>query len=141
MEEYEADAKFAKLALEHVEVDHRVHHVVDGDEAMQFLHREGAYSDAPRPDLILLDLNMPRKDGREVLREIRSDENLKSLVVIVLTMSDAKEDIACVYELNCNLYLKKHIDLDRFTDSIKAIDRLFFQLAILPPNEPIVKPT
>jgi len=135
VEDNKADAKFAQVALEKIEVEHHVHHVLDGDEAMRFLHREGEYSDAPRPDLILLDLKMPKKDGCQVLREIRSDENLNSLVVVILTTSDANEDVANAYRLNCNVYIKKHIDLEIFIDSIKVIDRLFFQLALLPPEE------
>lgn len=108
--------------------------VKDGLEAMAFLQREGQYSDAPRPDLILLDLNLPRKDGREVLAEIKSDDSLKRIPVVILTTSDADEDILKSYELHANCYIKKPVDIEQFFDVVKTIEDFWVAVVILPPQ-------
>jgi DNA-binding response OmpR family regulator len=109
--------------------------VVDGEAAMAFLRRKGEYADAPRPDLILLDLNLPRKDGREVLKEIKDDDNLKSIPVVILTTSRAEEDILRAYGLNANCYICKPIDLDQFSKIIKAIEEFWLTIVKLPSGD------
>lgn len=108
--------------------------VTDGVEAMQLLRREGEYADAPRPDLILLDLNLPRKDGREVLAEIKSDEDLRTIPVVVLTTSQAEEDVLRSYQLHANAYVTKPVDFDRFIEVVRQIDEFFVTVVKLPPN-------
>ena len=120
VEDSPTDADLTREAFKEGKVENNLHHVADGVEAMAFLRRERQYSDAPRPDLILLDLNMPRKDGREVLSEIRADANLKDLVVVVLTTSNQDVDVIEAYGLNTNAYIRKPVDLDQFFDVIKA---------------------
>jgi len=110
------------------------HHVVDGVEALAFLRKERTYQNAPRPDLVLLDLNLPKKNGHEVLAEIRSDPKLKSLVVIVVTASCVNSDIVEAYKLNANCYIPKPTDLDGFATIIKAIGKFWFAIGHLPPK-------
>ncbi|MDP6556263.1 MAG: response regulator [Pirellulaceae bacterium] len=132
MEDSPVDAKIACIALDRISTEHRVHRVANGDEAMAFLRRHGEYEDAPEPDLILLDLNLPIKDGREVLAEIRADPKLKSLVVVILTSSDCAEDVRACYQLNCNAYLTKRLKIGDLMETFKTIERFFFEVAILP---------
>jgi CheY-like chemotaxis protein len=139
VEDSPSDAKLTREALKEGKVENRIHHVVDGVEAMSFLRRQGGYGDAPRPDLILLDLNMPRKDGREVLADIRADPDLKHLVVVVLTTSSEERDVLGSYGLNSNMYIVKPVDLDQFFDVIGGIDRFCFTVVTLPPNRPFDK--
>jgi len=106
--------------------------VNDGVEALAFLRREGDYSNAPRPDLILLDLNLPKKDGREVLIEIKTDSSLKSIPVIVLTTSQAEEDILKAYGLSANCYITKPVDLEQFIKVVKSIEDYWFTIVKLP---------
>lgn len=106
--------------------------VGDGQEAMEFLHQEGRHRLAPRPDLILLDLNMPRMDGRQVLTKVKSDEDLQTIPVVVLTTSNADTDILGSYNLRANAYITKPIDLDDFNDVIRRIDEFFGQIVVLP---------
>ena len=136
VEDSPTDAKLTKEALAAGKVDNNLHHVSDGVEAMAFLRRQGEYSDAPRPDLILLDLNMPRMDGRETLEEIRSDPDLKNLVIVVLTTSAEERDILAAYGLNSNMYITKPVDLDQFFQVVKDIDHFCFRVIALPPNDP-----
>jgi len=110
--------------------------VSDGEQALAFVRGEGAYADAPRPDLVLLDLNLPRKNGREVLAEIKGDEQLATIPVVVLTTSEADEDILRSYELHANAYVTKPVDLDRFITAVRQIDDFFVDLAKLPPQRP-----
>jgi CheY-like chemotaxis protein len=132
VEDSNIDAQLTRIALKEISVEHRVHLVVDGDEAMEFLFQKGDYEDAPRPDLILLDLNLPAKDGHEVLAEIRADPTLKPLVVVVLTSSANEEDVSACYQLNCNAYLTKQMSVKDLIVSFEAISQFFFQVAILP---------
>ena len=106
--------------------------VRDGVEAMDFLHRREAYTDAPRPDLVLLDLNLPRRDGREVLGAIKADPDLRSIPVIVLTTSSAEEDILRSYHLHANAYITKPVDLDGFLAAVRGIDEFFLTVVRLP---------
>jgi CheY-like chemotaxis protein len=106
--------------------------VRDGEEALRFLRREGEYEDAPRPGLVLLDLNLPRVDGREVLAEMKSDPELRVIPVVVLTTSEAEEDILRSYTLHANAYVSKPVDFDRFIDVIRQIDDFFVTVVKLP---------
>ena len=106
--------------------------VTDGAAAMAFLRREEPYTDAPRPDLILLDLNLPRRDGREVLEEVKADPDLRHIPVIVLTTSQAEEDVLRSYQLHANAYVTKPVDFDHFIEAIKQIDHFFVSVVQLP---------
>ncbi len=108
--------------------------VSDGVEALAFLRREEEYADAPRPDLILLDLNLPKKDGRQVLAEIKNDDNLRRIPVIVLTTSQAEEDILKAYDLNVNCYISKPVDLDQFIKVVRSIEDFWLSIVKLPPE-------
>ena len=108
--------------------------VSDGEEAMAYLRREGKYADAPRPDLILLDLNLPKKDGREVLAEIKADEDLKRIPVVILTMSRDEEDILKSYNLHANCYITKPIDVSQFFKVVKTIEDFWLGIVVFPPN-------
>jgi CheY-like chemotaxis protein len=109
--------------------------VSNGVEAMAFLRREGGYANAPRPDLILLDLNLPRKDGREVLVEIKNDNNLKRIPVVILTSSEAEQDIVKSYNLHANCYITKPVELDQFIGVIKNIEQFWLTVVKLPPGD------
>jgi chemotaxis family two-component system response regulator Rcp1 len=109
--------------------------VNDGVEALAFLRRKGDYSKVPRPDIILLDLNLPKKDGREVLEDIKVDDNLKSIPIIVLTTSQSEEDILRAYGLNANSYITKPVDLDQFIRVVKSIEDYWFSIVKLPPKQ------
>ena len=119
--------------LEH-KVRNRLTVVSDGAEALAYLRREGAYEGAVRPDLILLDLNLPRRDGREVLSEIKTDPELRRIPVVVLTTSQADEDILRSYQLHANAYVTKPVDFDRFVNVVKQIDEFFVSVVKLPPR-------
>jgi chemotaxis family two-component system response regulator Rcp1 len=134
VEDNEGDARLAKEALKESKVLNRVFHVVDGVEAMAFLRKEGKYADAPRPHLILLDLNMPRKDGREVLAEIKGDESLKRIPVVVLTISNDEKDIFKTYNLHVNCFITKPIDFEQFLKVIKSIEDFWLTIVQLPHN-------
>ena len=118
--------------------DHKlknVLHVVDnGVDALAFLRREGPYGDAPRPDLVLLDLNLPRMDGREVLAAVKADEDLRSIPVVVLTTSEAEEDVLKSYKLHANAYVTKPVDFGRFLEVVRQIDEFFVTVVKLPPR-------
>lgn len=126
------DARLAAEALKENKVRNNLHHVVDGVEALAFLHRSGDYATAPRPDLILLDLNLPRKDGREVLAEIKEDPELRLVPIVVLTTSEAEMDLVKTYDLHANAYIVKPIDLDRFIEVVQAIENFWFTIVKLP---------
>jgi CheY-like chemotaxis protein len=110
--------------------------VSDGDAALNYLRREEPYADAPRPDLILLDLNLPRRDGREVLQEIKADPDLRHIPVIVLTTSQAEEDVLRSYQLRANAYVTKPVDFEGFIEAIKQIDHFFVSVVQLPTDVP-----
>ena len=132
VEDSSTDVMLAEEALEQAKMRNNLHVVKDGVEAMAFLRREREYSAAPRPDLILLDLNMPRKDGREVLAEVKADEKLKTIPIVVLTTSQAQEDVLKAYGLHANCYISKPVDFEQFTNVVGAIDHFWFTVVTLP---------
>ena len=132
VEDDEGDVLMTREAFEHHKLRNQLHVVPDGVEAISFLRQEGEHAGAPRPGLILLDLNLPRKDGREVLEEIKSDETLRSIPVVVLTTSQAEEDILRSYNLHANAYVAKPVDFERFIDVIRQIDDFFVTVVKLP---------
>ena len=133
-EDNRGDARLAKEALKDAKVLNNLHVVEDGVEAMAFLRQEGKYADVPRPDVILLDLNMPRKDGREVLAEVKADEDLRRIPVVILTVSQAEEDILKTYDLHANCYVTKPLDLNQFIKVVKAIEDFWLTIVKLPPE-------
>jgi CheY-like chemotaxis protein len=134
VEDNEGDARLVKEALREGQIQTNLSVVPDGVEAMAFLRRQGPYTLSPRPDLILLDLNLPRKDGREVLSEVKSDPGLKRIPVVVLTTSEAEQDILTTYELHANWYIIKPIGLDQFITVVKSILDFWLTVVALPPE-------
>jgi len=134
VEDSPGDVRLTIEALRDAKVLNRLNVVEDGVKAMAFLRREVPYAQAPRPDVILLDLNLPRKDGREVLAEVKNDDDLKSIPVVVLTTSKAEEDVLRSYDLHANCYITKPIDLDQFITVVQAIEVFWFVVVTLPPN-------
>jgi CheY-like chemotaxis protein len=132
VEDNEGDARLAKEALRDSKVKNTIHHVNDGVAAMAFLRREGKYASAPRPDLVLLDLNLPRKDGREVLADFKQDEDLKRIPVVILTVSNDEADILKSYNLHANCYITKPIDLAQFLKVVKSIEDFWLTIVKLP---------
>jgi CheY-like chemotaxis protein len=126
------DTLMIREAFEHNKVRNALECVADGVQAMQYLRREGEYRDAARPDLILLDLNLPRKDGREVLAEIKGDPVLATIPVVVLTTSHAEEDVLKSYQLHANAYVTKPVDFERFIEVVRQIDEFFVTVVKLP---------
>jgi CheY-like chemotaxis protein len=125
VEDDPGDVLMTREAFEHNKIRNVLHVVTDGEQALQFLHRAGDYADVPRPGLILLDLNLPRKDGLEVLAELKADPVLKVIPVVILTTSQAEEDILRSYALHANAYVSKPVDFERFMDVIRQIDNFF----------------
>ena len=136
VEDNPGDVRLTKEALREGKVYSTLHWAKDGVEALEFLRRQGPHANAPRPDIILLDLNLPKKDGREVLSEIKSDDQLKHIPVVVLTTSKAEEDILRSYELHANCYVTKPVDLDQFIRVVQSIDRFWLTVVTLPPAAP-----
>jgi CheY-like chemotaxis protein len=128
------DARLTEEALKESKMLNRLHHAKDGVEAMEFIRKEGKYKDAPTPDIILLDLNLPRKDGREVLAELKAMPRLKNIPVVVLTTSDAEQDIVMSYNLHCNCYITKPVDLDKFIEIVHGIENFWLSIVKLPPQ-------
>ena len=135
VEDNPGDERLRREALKEGKVYHKLHWAKDGVEAMEFLQRRGKYKDAPRPDIILLDLNLPKKDGREVLQDIKSDETLKRIPVVVLTTSKAEEDVLKSYNLHANCYVTKPVDLDKFIHVVKSIDAFWLSVVTLPSGQ------
>ncbi|MGH8056618.1 MAG: response regulator [Candidatus Entotheonellia bacterium] len=129
-----ADVRLTAEAFKEARVRNHLHVAVDGVDAMAFLHREGKYAQAVRPDVILLDLNLPKKDGREVLAEIKADDHLRRIPVVVLTTSEAEQDIVKAYGLHANCYITKPVDLDKFMTVMKSIEDFWLTIAKLPPE-------
>ena len=132
VEDDDGDVLMTREAFEHHKIRNNLHVVNDGEQALQFLRREGDYADAPRPGLILLDLNLPRRDGREVLAELKNDPELRLIPVVVLTTSEAEEDIVRSYALHANAYVSKPVDFERFIEVIRQIDDFFVTVVKLP---------
>ena len=134
VEDNPGDVDLAREALENNKMRVTLHVVGDGVRAMAFLRRTGEYAKAPRPDLVLLDLNLPKKDGREDLAEIKSDEDLKRIPVVILTTSKDEEDVLKTYNLHANCYITKPIDLNQFIKVVKSIEDFWLTIVKLPPN-------
>jgi CheY-like chemotaxis protein len=134
VEDDPGDVLMTREAFEEHKVGNRLRVVSDGVDALAYLRREEPYQDAARPDLILLDLNLPRRDGREVLSEIKKDESLCRIPVVVLTTSQADEDILRSYQLHANAYVTKPVDFERFVTVVKQIDQFFISVVKLPPR-------
>jgi len=132
VEDSPTDALLAQEALRGATISHNVHLVEDGEEALAFLHGEGPYADAPRPDLILLDLNLPKKGGWEVLAEIKTDPDLRDIPVVVLTTSQDAGDVSKAYNLHANCYITKPVDFLQFTEVVQAIAHFWFAVVTLP---------
>jgi two-component system response regulator len=134
VEDSPGDVDLTKLALEDAKLINNLSVVEDGIQAIDFLRRTGSYSNAPHPDLILLDLNLPRKDGREVLAEIKEDPILKLIPVVILTTSDAERDVLQAYALHANCYITKPVNIENFISVVKAIQDFWFAVVKLPPE-------
>ncbi|MEK6760030.1 MAG: response regulator [Deltaproteobacteria bacterium] len=132
VEDNPADVRLTREAFKDAKVLNNMSVVGDGEEALLFLRRKGAYSDAPRPDLILLDLNLPKKDGREVLAEIKSDPLLKRIPVVVLTTSEDEKDVLKAYDLHVNAYITKPVNLDQFMKVVEAVEDFWLTVVKLP---------
>jgi len=132
VEDNPGDVRLTQEAFKDGKVRNNLFVVSDGLEALEFLHREGEYADVPRPDLILLDLNLPKKDGREVLEEIKAELDLRRIPVVILTTSKADEDILRTYDLHANCYIPKPVDLDEFMTVIRSIENFWLTVVKLP---------
>jgi CheY-like chemotaxis protein len=128
------DARLTQEALNESKMINNLYHAKDGVEAMEFLRKEGKFKDMPTPDIILLDLNLPRKDGREVLAELKEMPKLKNIPVVVLTTSDAEQDIVMSYNLHANCYITKPVDLDKFIEIVRGIENFWLSIVKLPPQ-------
>ena len=135
VEDNPADARLTEEALKEGKVLNNLSVVKDGVEAMDFLNKKGNYPDAPRPDLILLDLNLPKKNGREVLAEVKEDPSFKRIPVVILTVSKDEQDILASYDLYANCYITKPVDLDQFIDVVRSVEDFWLTIVKLPPNE------
>ena len=132
VEDNPADVRLTVETLKQEKICNNIHVVSDGEEALDFLHKRGKYPNAVRPDLILLDLNLPKVDGREVLKDIKSDDKLKAIPVVVLTVSKAEEDVLKSYKLHANCYITKPIDLEQFSKVAKAVQDFWLTIVRLP---------
>ncbi len=141
VEDSPSDVKLTLTILGQAKMANRVSHVEDGVDAMDFLHRKGKYAEAPRPDLILLDLNLPRKDGREVLAELKSDPELATIPVVVLTTSKAEQDVLRSYELRANCYVTKPVDFTSFLAVVQSIENFWLAVVTLPGKVQTAKDT
>lgn len=134
VEDNPGDVRLTREAMKEAKVRNQLHVVSDGVEALAFLRRQGAYSGAVRPHLILLDLNLPRKDGREVLAEIKQDTDLRRIPVVILTTSEAETDILKAYDLHANCYISKPVDIEQFLTVVKSIEDFWITVVKLPPR-------
>lgn len=134
IEDSPADILLTREAFEESRILNTLHVAEDGVQAMDFLRKRGAYASVPRPDLILLDLNLPRKNGREVLAEIKADPDLKKIPIVVLTTSSAEEDVLKAYDLNANCYVVKPVGFDNFMQAMQSIRHFWFSVVTLPPE-------
>jgi two-component system, chemotaxis family, response regulator Rcp1 len=134
VEDNPGDVRLTREALDESKIVNSLSVVSDGQQAMAFLRRQGVYADAARPDLIVLDLNLPKKDGREVLAEIKSDPDLRRIPVVILTSSGAEEDVMKSYNLHANCFISKPVDLERFLAVVKTIENFWVSIVRLPPK-------
>ncbi|MDP4266713.1 MAG: response regulator [Bacteroidota bacterium] len=135
IEDNAGDARLSMEAMKESKLNNQVFWVKDGIEAMEYLRKQGKYKNAIRPDLILLDLNLPGKDGKEILEEIKNDSDLKRIPVVILTISKSEEDIFKSYNLHANCYITKPIDFNEFMDVVKSIENFWFTIVSLPNNK------
>lgn len=135
IEDNPGDVRLTIEALKECKILNNLHVAVDGIEAMSYLNREGKFKDDSRPDLIILDLNLPKKDGREVLREIKEDDSLKKIPVVILTTSEAEQDILKSYELHANCYITKPVSMNQFIKIVKSVSYFWFYIVTLPSGE------
>jgi CheY-like chemotaxis protein len=136
VEDSESDAELTRLGFERAKMDVTLDRAKDGEEGIAFLRKEGRYESAPTPDLVLLDLNMPRMNGREVLAEIARDEKLRHLPVVVLTTSSAEREVLNMYRLRCSSYVVKPMSFEEFAQAMELIARYWFETVTLPPARP-----
>jgi two-component system response regulator len=136
VEDNENDVLLTRQGFKRARLMVNLHHVGDGEECMAFLRKQGRYADAPTPDLILLDLNMPRKDGREVMAEMVADSELRHLPVVILTTSSAEQEILDMYKLRCSSYIVKPVDFDQFLRVVRSISEYWFTVVVLPAGTP-----
>lgn len=136
VEDNPGDVRLTREALKGGKIWNELHVVTDGVAALDYLRRVPPYEGAPRPDLVLLDLNLPKKDGREVLAAMKGDPSLKTIPVVVLTTSQAEEDVFRAYNLNCNCYVTKPVDFEQFTRIVQAIEQFWLTIVTLPPAPP-----
>ena len=134
VEDNPGDAQLTRIALEDSKISVNLNVVEDGVEAMAFLRKQEKYANSPHPDIILLDLNLPRKDGREVLAEIKADRHLRRIPVVVLTTSQSEEDILKAYNLSANCFITKPVDFDQFVKIVQSIENFWFAIVKLPPE-------
>lgn len=132
VEDNPGDVRLTQEVMKESKIANNLYPVMDGVEALMFLKKEGQFKDSPRPDIILLDLNLPKKDGREVLTEIKADSNLRTIPVVILTTSAAEQDILTTYNLHANCYITKPVDLDQFIRVVKAIEDFWLTIVKLP---------
>ena len=132
VEDNEGDVGLIEEVFEEAKIRNNLHVAEDGEEAMLYLHGEGKFSGSPRPDIILLDLNLPKKDGREVLREIKEDNNLRNIPVVIITTSNAEKDILRAYGLHANAYINKPLDFDQFIKVVESIGNFWLEIVKLP---------
>ena len=135
IEDNPGDVRLTIEALKESKIINNLNVVYDGIEALSYLQKEGIYKDKPRPDLIILDLNLPKKDGREVLGEIKSEDSLKQIPIVILTTSEAEEDIIKSYELHANCYITKPVNMEQFIKVVKSVGDFWFSIVMLPPGE------
>ncbi|HJV04255.1 MAG TPA: response regulator [Actinomycetota bacterium] len=134
VEDNPGDVRLAEEALRDAKMSNNLNVASDGVEALAYLRREGRHINAPRPDLVLLDLNLPKKDGREVLGEVKLDPDLRTIPVVVLTTSDADADVVRSYQLHANAYVRKPVDFDAFIEVVRSIEDFWFSVVKLPPE-------
>jgi CheY-like chemotaxis protein len=132
VEDNPGDARLTFEALKDGRIVNNIHHVTDGEQAMQFLRKQGPFVDAPTPDIVLLDLNLPRKNGREVLQDMKTEETLRGIPVVALTTSSARDDVNACYALGANAYVVKPVEFDRFLDVVRAFEDFWLKSAALP---------
>lgn len=135
VEDSPTDVLLAREALEHAKVLNNLHVVTDGAEALDYLFRRGEFASVERPDLVLLDLNLPKRDGREVLEEVKNDPDLRRIPIVVLTTSKAEEDILRAYGLHANCYITKPVDFEQFSRVVRAIEDFWFSIVRLPDSD------
>jgi len=134
VEDNEDDVVLTRESLKEAKIKNKLNVVYDGVEAMEYLEKKGKYKDSIRPDLILLDLNLPKKDGREVLEEIKRNDELKVIPVAILTTSEAEEDVLRTYKLHANCYINKPVDFNQFVRVVKSVEEFWFNIVKLPPK-------